>query len=94
MRGLWGLLFLLMGALPIAAHEAPSGWSYPPECCGGHDCAEISPTRVRAVQGGYLVDGKYYKALRDTRIAPDGRFHACFHPPGNLWCFFRPDEGS
>jgi len=37
------------------AHQAPSGWAYPTECCSGIDCAEIPASAVKETQRGYQV---------------------------------------
>ena len=53
MKRALAIVALLAG--PAAAHEAPSGWSYDPECCSGFDCAWVAPGAVREVAGGYYV---------------------------------------
>jgi hypothetical protein len=92
------LLTLLLSAFLFGceamAHEAHNGWSYPFECCGGHDCSSIDDKRVSYAPGGYLVDGLHFVAQKDVRQSPDGQFHACFPQPNNLRCFFAPPNGS
>ncbi len=46
------ILALLAG--PAAAHQAPSGWEYDRECCGGWDCAAATQG-VQDARGGYAV---------------------------------------
>lgn len=53
MKRILPILALLSG--PAAAHDAPSGWEYDRECCGGWDCAAARPGAVQEVQGGYAV---------------------------------------
>lgn len=93
-----GILLLLMAIAVFApyakAHDAGKGWSYPWECCSDRDCEQISETRVRPVQGGYLVDGKFHVPQAEVRHSPDGRFHACFPKPDVLKCFWAPPSGS
>lgn len=48
-------LQLLVGAVPAAAHTAPSGWAYDPECCSDKDCAPVPDAAIREVPGGYRV---------------------------------------
>jgi hypothetical protein len=79
--------------LPVLAHDAPSGWTYPIECCSGHDCDEIASDRVKAVASGYLVDGKHLIQHADVKQSPDGAFHACFPTPDILRCFWAPPRG-
>jgi hypothetical protein len=45
----------LLLAAPAAAHQAPAGWSYDPECCSSMDCAMVPDAAVREVRGGYSV---------------------------------------
>lgn len=56
------LLLALLLATPAAAHDAPTGWSYPAVCCqgiagpGGHgDCQKIAGKTVKIVTGGYQI---------------------------------------
>ena len=39
----------LMLSSSTRAHEAPSGWEYPPSCCGGSDCAAVPDEAVQEV---------------------------------------------
>lgn len=95
---LWAVvLLILLVAVALTqafGHEAETGWTYPPECCGNNDCEMIhDASRIRAVDNGFLIDGHYYIAQRDTRVSPDGRWHVCIFN-GKLYCVFRPDMGS
>ncbi|MCB1460886.1 MAG: hypothetical protein KDJ90_00305 [Nitratireductor sp.] len=38
------------------AHDAPSGWSYPQNCCSGQDCDEIPASAVTAIGDGYHIE--------------------------------------
>lgn len=71
------------------AHE----W-YPWECCSGHDCDAITPDRVKIVEGGYVIDGKFMVPTKEARRSQDEHYHACFPQPENLRCFFAPPFGS
>lgn len=88
------VMVFLSAASPAKAHEAPSGWSYPWECCSNMDCAEIAPSRVKIGAGGYVIDGRFTVPQSEARSAPDGKYHACFPKPDNLKCFFAPPSGS
>jgi hypothetical protein len=48
-------VLLLLGQ-PVAAHEAPSGWTYSAECCSSTDCSPVPDTAIREVQGGFSVE--------------------------------------
>lgn len=88
-------LWVISVVNPALAHDAPSGWQYPWECCSGHDCAEISNDRVKPVDdGGYLIDGKHLVPRAEVKDSPDGAFHACFPTPDILRCFWAPPRGA
>ena len=90
---IFALLGLALAVPGAVAHESVSGWQYPWECCHNLDCSEISRDRIAFVSGGYLVDSKFFVAQKDVKIAPDGRYHACFPTPDKLRCFFAPPMG-
>ncbi len=75
-----------------AAHQAPSGWTYPSECCSQRDCAPISHME-RHPDGSITVTTKhgtvtFPRGFRH-RESPDLEGHACFHPrSGNPYCLF------
>lgn len=71
-------------------------------CCGGEDCAEISDTDVREVQGGYvfLPTSEFIPTSR-VQKSRDWRFHRCIYlqafshegqayEKGATRCFFAP----
>lgn len=90
---LLALLVLFLASYAFG-HDADTGWTYPPECCGNGDCVMVhDASRIRTVKGGYLIDGHYFIAHRDTRLSPDGQWHVCIYG-GKLYCLFRPDQGS
>lgn len=78
---------VLAGAVTFAAglsaafgHEAPTGWSYPSNCCSNHACREIKSDQVKETPAGYtiLLSGETVP-YGDPRVidSPDGRFHWC-----------------
>lgn len=80
------------------AHEAAAGWSYPIECCSGHDCYEIEATDVVAVPGGWRIKATgEVKTTAETRFSPDGRYHRCSYAADRLKptiCLFVPAMGT
>lgn len=88
---------LLLGccliAAPAVAHENDMGWNYPYECCSNQDCKPIDDIHVRASSEGYIVYGNVIK-YGQQRTSPDGRYHVCQRPNGNIPCFFAPPPGS
>lgn len=74
-----GLLALVL-AVPAVAHEAASGWAYPPSCCSGQDCYQITADDLGADQGGYHVKATGETIpYTDRKVKPsgDGFYHRC-----------------
>ncbi|MCR4264682.1 hypothetical protein [Nitratireductor sp. ZSWI3] len=73
-------LTALVLAVPVSAHEAPSGWNYPMECCSNRDCQQIPANDVIERSEGYLVKptGETL-SYTDSRLrkSPDGVYHLC-----------------
>lgn len=85
------LLLAALVAAPAYAHDAPTGWAYDTECCGGWDCAAMADGAVREVAGGYsvvVVPGSHpmvpasaaepvrgFVPFGDRRIRPSGDEH-------------------
>ena len=81
------------------AHEAESGWTYPPACCKSdqlhRDCDAIPTLDVRPGHRGFSVflrAGDHPLATRphlffipygDEIPSGDGRYHICLHPTEN-----------
>ncbi|TKT79044.1 hypothetical protein [Aquamicrobium sp. LC103] len=90
---------LALGLLPAAAHDAPSGWSYPVSCCSGYDCREVSETDIIEGPEGYVirVTGEVIPMTsRKVRPSPDGVFHWCSvagKNDGKTICLFVPPRG-
>jgi hypothetical protein len=85
------------------AHEAPSGWSYPVDCCSGFDCARIPDPAARQVSGGWefrLSPGDHQFVTEATgpvviffpaatvKPSPDGATHACMGLDLTPLCLF------
>lgn len=96
------VMFLLLVLLSIlledaaSAHEAPTGWTYPPLCCGNGDCRQVENVPERP--DGYHVMSGEVLAYGDYRIkdSPDGEFHWCSTAgsvTGNTICLFVPSRG-
>jgi len=81
-----------------SAHMARSGWQYPVECCGGHDCYEIDPSELEPALGSWkiIATGQYFSASR-VRRSPDGRYHRCSYNGDRSRttnCLFFPEPSS
>lgn len=85
--GFWALI--VTGA---RAHQAPTGWEYPLNCCSNKDCAEISAEYVKEGPDGITITlpvgshpmvthwpVRYAVPYSDSKIkdSPDGVWHIC-----------------
>ncbi|PWK67566.1 hypothetical protein [Aminobacter sp. AP02] len=82
--------------LQASAHQATSGWTYPPACCHGDiesgECQAIPDKSVKEEGGGWSIQlepGDHRKVTRHNRYfvpygseipSGDGDFHICLHP--------------
>lgn len=93
------LLGMIVGVcfpLKVAAHNAPSGWSYPYQCCSDRDCRPVHGAAIVEGPDGYVVEetGEII-GYKDSRLkpSPDDEFHLCLRP-GNVRsraiCLFVP----
>lgn len=101
---------LSAGTMDARAHQAPSRWDYPFECCSEADCARIDVGEVRETPSGFVVTimpGRHpmwpterrQPAVLEipypkARLSPDGFFHLCMNDARELLCFFSPAGGS
>ncbi len=78
-----GLLALTISGLPITladAHQAPTGWAYPLNCCSNQDCREVATEAISERTEGYMIGqtgeviGYADRRLKDS---PDGQYHWC-----------------
>jgi hypothetical protein len=77
------------------AHDAPTGWSYPFQCCSNQDCREVPDASVKETPSGYLASNGETIPYADKRIkdSPDGKFHLCTiagWEDGRALCLFVP----
>lgn len=89
---------LALWAAPAAAHQAPTGWSYPLNCCANNDCREVAATAVAERPDGYHVPSGEVVGYRDARVkeSPDGALHWCTvagTDAGKTLCLFVPPRG-
>src|SRR5262245_17379500 len=96
----------LLAPLTVHAHQAPSGWSYPVQCCSVIDCAEIPTSAVKETRGGYrvtlkpgdhvMVDAPFETVVpyAKAKAAPDGAYHICLSPTLKVLCFFAGPRGA
>lgn len=85
-------------AIPVRAHDAPSGWTYPYACCSGIDCRQIKASNVTTIADGYLLQTSgevvVYSNSR-IRKSPDGEYHWCSNggkDNGRTICLFVPQQ--
>ncbi len=84
------LLILMLLTPAAAAHDAPSGWRYPAECCSDGDCAPAL-LAIRNRDGSLTVTTKHGTATFPADFkhepSPDGEIHACF-TASTLYCLY------
>lgn len=100
---------LLLLGVPAVAHEAPSGWQYPIECCSSSDCSQVEDENIEEVPGGFqlnLPPGSHPMVKNRTvtlfvphddyriRKSGDWRKHACVGPTGRVYCLFLVPGGT
>ena len=73
------MALILLAPFPSAAHDAPSGWTYPWACCSGVDCRPVSSAWVKAGPDGYELPTGEIVPYGSAKIhpSPDGEFHWC-----------------
>lgn len=98
------ITFVLM-ASEAGAHEAPSLWMYPANCCSGRDCSRVPMAQVSDGPEGYRVvlkpgdhnmapnGGTYLIPYPLAKASGDHEFHICILPSGTVICFFYPPRG-
>lgn len=80
---------------PSSAHMAPSGWTYPSQCCSDRDCKLVHGRAITEGPDGYVIEGTgEVLSYTDPRLrnSPDGEFHVCKTPgsKSNAICLFVP----
>lgn len=92
------LCALAVPTTPAMAHDAPSGWPYPYECCTGIDCRPIKASQIRPGHDGYLIrtSGEIV-VYSDARVrkSPDDDYHWCSNggrDNGRTICLFVPQQ--
>lgn len=90
----WGFLLLLALQSSAFGHSAPSGWTYPIDCCSNQDCREVLPEEIGETSGGFYVKetGETIPS-RDKRVrqSPDGLYHLCVSETSKkIYCIFVP----
>lgn len=92
-------LLLCGGLHPVAAHDAPTGWTYPYSCCSGMDCRPVSAKWLKEEGGNFIIPttGETIPYTdRRVKNSPDGEFHWCSvagKDDGRTICLFVPPRG-
>lgn len=109
---LWHLLMviavLIMAFIMVAAsawlseaeaHQAPTGWTFDPRCCGNGDCYPVQDDAIRETPSGYLVEATgEVIPYQSTKVlpSPDGLPYRC-SVQGNVtahtYCLYLPKGG-
>ncbi|WP_051661175.1 hypothetical protein [Bosea sp. 117] len=72
----------VLAAPSVLAHDAPSGWPYPPACCSTMDCYPINGSDIDEGRDGIVVKATgeliaYWS--RKLKPSGDGQYHRCSH---------------
>lgn len=93
----WLLLCAVLYASLGWAHEAPSGWEYPIQCCSNNDCRWVPPFFVRPTGDGWILrDHLKHEFVPisspKVKVSGDGEYHICRtnFGKGDLLCLFIP----
>jgi len=62
---------------PVLAHDAPSGWSYPGDCCGGSDCHPIACSTIKDQPDGSATWLGLFFTREQVKISHDASCHVC-----------------
>ncbi len=92
-----GAIVVVLAIVKAPAHEAPSGWKYPLECCSDRDCAELSEADIpKPLPGGdWLLSTGEIVPRSKVKWSPDGHYHLCRGVSGGMiFCLFVVPQGS
>lgn len=99
---LWSIIGLFVAVLAVLvffvatarAHEAPTGWSFDPACCGGNDCKPVPTSEITVTAEGYKIatTGEVipFQSTK-VRVSPDGMPYRCSVgglPTGHTYCIY------
>jgi len=59
------------------AHEAPSGWSYPSDCCGGSECRPIVCSTIQDHSDGSVSWLGLFFTRNQVKVSHDASCHVC-----------------
>jgi hypothetical protein len=79
--GILGVAFICFVGSALA-HKAPSGWQYPPGCCGGEDCHPVACETIEEKRGVYIWKGVIFPRSM-ARVSADNRRHVCLQFNGD-----------
>lgn len=97
------LALLFVAAVLLAgdarSHDAPTGWSYPLQCCSLQDCRPVPSDWIDESGGDFrIVPTDEHIAMSDPRIkqSKDENWHWCSvagSDDSRTICLFVPDRG-
>lgn len=61
----------------LLTHDAPSGWSYPKDCCADHDCRPISCSTIQDHSDGSVSWLGLHFEKEQVKISQDASCHVC-----------------
>lgn len=94
------VMFVAAAITSAFSHEAPTGWSFDPMCCGSFDCYQVQDDAIGEGPDGYVVreTGEIipYQSYR-AKNSPDGLTYRCSvggDPQAHTYCIYKPKGGA
>jgi hypothetical protein len=86
-------LLLIVFMRAPRAHDAPSGWPYPKDCCSdtGRECRRVSCLAISERRDGWYYNGMVFTGMM-LRQSGDSDCHACYSPDGVPHCILLPNR--
>jgi hypothetical protein len=90
----WIIAVLIAVTGSSHAHDAPSGWRYPEDCCAEQHCHPVTCESINEKDGGYTWRNLFFTKAQ-TKLSGDGDCHVCHrwgdvghYVPANPECLF------
>jgi hypothetical protein len=87
------ICFWLLFNPSARAHDAPSGWPYPKDCCSqdGRECSRVSCLAISEDRNGWHYNGMVF-TKQMLRPSGDTDCHVCYGNSGIPHCILLPNR--